>query len=1166
MGVKWTEKQNEAITSRDADLLVSAAAGSGKTAVLVERVKRIILEEKVDIDRILVVTFTKAAASEMKEKIIKAIEEELESGNSDGPFLRRQLDRMSDADISTFHSFAFRIIRRYFQLVDVEPDFAVMEEGETAVAKADAAEQLFEELYESGDEEFIDFLKCYSSDRNDRALKESLVKLYDKIMTTPEPFEWLKDNVQELDTDEDRFAESRFLRLLENEVGRLVRRAAELYRQGIAVIEDHGLEKMAAKASEEAEQIFAMEESLGKADWDKLASMVESFKSVNMRAPNYEKEEWEIVKPFYSEFREAAKKAKDTIRDKYMAIPLAETIEDISLTYPKAGMLQRLLTEYDRIYREMKKEQNVLDYSDAEHYALAILKNEQVRKEYREKFRYVFVDEYQDCNIVQDTLLHQVSSPGNLFMVGDVKQSIYKFRLAEPELFRAKYGEFSQDGTGFKQKIDLNMNFRSKENVIRAVNAVFGRNMEGYDDNAALYRGDDYEGEYQPETGLCLIRSGTDREDLPPDVAGMKDQELEGHAIAKIIKKYVGTYFHDSKENTDRKMTFRDIVILRRSVKDVAYSWQQVFSQYGIPFYCSDSNGYFDTIEVMVFLDFLRLIDNSRRDVPLLATMRSVIGGFSIDEMIKVRLHARKGAFYEALKTYCEEGEDEALKAKCLAFSERMDSYRQMAKVVPLGELLWRLMDDTGYFLYAGGLDGGLQRQANLRALVDRAVAYQNAHGGSIYGFLHYIDAMEEKKVDVPQASVLGEQDDVVRLMTIHKSKGLEYPMVIVSGLHRERRAGKGKGKREILIHKDVGIGMPRVDYDHLWFRKGPVRLLIETREQREEAEEDIRVLYVALTRARDRLVLTGVVDDVEKEKDRYEMFDRIPECKNYLDVIGPSCEEAGIGIHTFSIDAFMEGEEAAVKRASEIDDTISAAESGSAEGGLKELIESRLSYKYENEKACRVKSKYSVTELNKTAAGHAYEQKTILDIPEFAAGTEYEDAASRGTAMHTVMEHLDFAGMHKALQEGNGSAFLEDSIEKMTDKGIMTADQAEMIAEERILKLFDTDLGRRAAGAAEKGSLYREAPFNVLSRVDGVEVMVQGVIDCWFREDDGLVLFDYKTSYIDKKDPSRSIEKIKETYKGQLELYRDALEQTTGEKVKEVYLYLFGADQPVAI
>ncbi|MDO4859682.1 MAG: UvrD-helicase domain-containing protein, partial [Bacillota bacterium] len=764
MGVSWNDQQKEAITSRDADLLVSAAAGSGKTAVLVERVKRIIIEEKVDIDRILVVTFTKAAASEMKEKIIGAIEKELEEGSADGAFLRRQLDRISDADISTFHSFAFRMIRRYFQLVDVEPDFAVMEEGETAVMKADAAEQLFEESFESGDGEFIDFLKCYSSDRNDRDLKESIMALYEKIMATPEPFEWLRENVEELDTDEDSFTDSRFYSLMTEDIGRLLKNSEDLFRQGVGILEDHGLEKLSAKALEEAEQVFAMNRKFGKVKWDEMAAMINSFETVTMRSTNDEKDEWAMVKPFYDEFRKAAKDAIGTIKEKYMTIPLGEMIEDISFTYPKAKMLEKLLTEYDAIYRKMKKEQNVLDYNDAEHYALEILKNEQVRNEYREKFKYVFVDEYQDCNVVQDTLLQQVSSRGNLFMVGDVKQSIYKFRLAEPELFKARYSEFAEDESGLKQKIDLNMNYRSKENIIKAVNTVFKKNMEGYDDSAALYRGDTYEGEYQPETGLCLIQSSSDSEDLPEDVAAMKGAELEGHAIARIINRYVGTVFHDSLDQVDRKITFRDIVILRRSVKDVAYSWQQIFSRYGIPFYCSDSSGYLDTIEVMVFLDFLRLIDNSRRDVPLMSTMRSVIGGFSIDEMIKIRLHTRKGPFHEALKIYCEDGEDDDLKAKCRAFAERMDGYREMARVIPLGELIWRLMEDSGYFLYTGGLYGGTQRQANLRALVDRAVAFQNAHGGSIYGFLRYIDAMEKKKVDIAQASVLGEQDDVVRL------------------------------------------------------------------------------------------------------------------------------------------------------------------------------------------------------------------------------------------------------------------------------------------------------------------------------------------------------------------------------------------------------------------
>lgn len=1181
--VNWTDKQKEAIKSNGADLLVSAAAGSGKTAVLVERIKRIILKEKIDIDRILVVTFTNAAASEMKEKIVKAIEKELEGGNPEGQFLRRQLDRIGEADISTFHAFAFRMIRRYFQLIDVEPDFRTLEEGEAVIMQADAMDQVFEEMYEREDQDFLDFVSCYGSDRNDSVLKQTLIDLYSAIMAIPEPFEWISENVKALETDMERFSKSPFMTMMRQEVSRLINAAAEAFEKEIEIIENTGLEKMAEKAGDEAEPVFAARDALKTADWEKLSEIISSFATVTMGATKDEKEDWDMIKAYSGEYRTAAKNAVAQLREKYMTMPLSEMAGDISATYEKAVTLEKILKEYDRIYKAIKKEQNVLDFNDAEHYALDILKNEKVRKEYRDKFEYVFVDEYQDCNVVQDTLISKVSREGTVFMVGDVKQSIYKFRLAEPELFKAKYDEYGKDETGIKQKIDLNKNFRSKEKIIRAVNTIFKNNMEGYDDNAALYRGDSYEGEYQPDTELVLVQEKEPEEAdqaaqkgsgeaseavpvrsgaLPKEIEELKAVEVEGHAVAEMINKYVGTMFHDSKADCDRELTYRDIVILRRSVKDAADPWQKIFAQHGIPLYSTDSNGYFDTVEVSVFLDLLSLIDNGRRDVPLLSTMRSVMGGFTIDEMIKVRLHMKKGAYHQAFREYCESGEDEKLKAKCIAFSEQIEKYRKLSHVIPLGDFMWAIMDETGFFVYAGGLRAGAQRQANLRALVDKAAAYQNAYGGSIYGFLRYIEAVKDKKVPSPQAALLGEQDDVVRMMTIHKSKGLEFPMVIVSGLGKALDSGKSRNKRGIYLHKDVGIGLTRVEYDQLWFRKNLVQTLIENREKTEEYEENIRVLYVALTRAKDKLVLTGTVKDAEAEEDRYDFFEKIPEPKNFLDMIGPACGEAGIKISRYSRQAIAEAEFEAEDNAAEIGAVSALSQMPDAEG-LKEAVAERLSYRYENEKACRVKSKYSVTELSKDAAGHAAPEPVTLDIPSFAAEEGYESAAVRGTLMHSVMEHIDFAEALASIEKGQGEVFVSSLVDHMVEKGMITEEQKELVETEKILGFFDTDLGRRAAEAAV---LRKEAPFNVMRKVSGVDVMVQGVIDCFFEEDGQLVLLDYKTNYIDKRHPERSIDKIKDLYRGQLMLYKEALEDITGKTVKEVYLHLFSAGESVMI
>lgn len=1165
MSFKWTPVQEKAIKLRNKNILVSAAAGSGKTAVLVERIKRLIIEDKKGIDRMLIVTFTNAAAAEMKEKIVKAIETELEVESENGQFLRKQLDNIVNAQISTFHAFALDIMRRYFQLIDVEPDFSVGDPGDVEVLMWEAVDEMFEDRFEADDEDFIDILKCYSNDRNDMAFKKMLIGLYAKLMAIPEPFDWLSENIAMFDTDKAKFTESKWMKDIKHDIAELLIDAEASMEKAFEMVSTAGLEGLASKNQSDLESIRMLRKNLETCDWDKFRELVFAVKFKTMAAKKTEKGGWDEIKAAVGEQRDAAKTiVNNIIRDQYVAVPLEDMVDDIKATDKAARVFEGIIIELHERFRAKKKEQNIVDFTDAEHYALRILSDDKVCAEYHEKFEYIFIDEYQDSNILQDTLIKRIRRDDNVFMVGDVKQSIYKFRLAEPEIFQTKYKEFKNSETGFDAVIDLNKNFRSKEPVIRAVNTVFGRIMDDYDEDAALYCGDDYAGVYQPETELYLIDESRDEEDkkLTEDVLLMKRAEIEANAAAEIINGAVGQKFHDSKEGCDREFRKKDIVILMRSVKE-GDIWQQVLSERGIPSYIEASSGYFDTVEVAVFLDLMTIIDNFRQDVPLLSVMRSMIGGFSIDEMIEIRLLHKRGAYYDAFFTYMHEGEDVLLRNKCRAFYEKIENFREFSRGMLLEEFVWHLLDRTGLYIYTGGMINGRQRQANLRALADKAFTYKNVHGESIYGFLTYINAIKNKDLDVGQVKLLGENDDVVRIMTIHKSKGLEFPMVIAGGLGKISR-GKAESKRGIKLHKDIGVGMARADYEEMWYKGTAVQTLIKNREKMEDDAESVRLLYVAFTRARDRLVLTGAVKDVEKQLARYNQLEKIPQPETFLDMVGPACSDAGIKICTYdrgSVVIKNDQESVVVESVEDIRSFDPVEEEKLKAGALYKEIDRRLSFTYKYADDCKKKSKYSATELNKNAAGVIEPEDVKLRTPRFMSSKVSGYAAAKGTAIHIVMEHIDFKEALSHIEKGTGCEYIKGVMEDLKNDGIIDSAIAEKIDPDAIAGFFDTGIGKRAAQA---DLLVKEASFNFMQDIEGTEVMVQGIIDCYFKDKDGFVLIDYKSDFVNLADHGKSVSEIREKYRVQMEIYKEALEKITGEQITGSYLYLFSSNEIV--
>ena len=1029
--MNWTKSQESAINMRGKNILVAAAAGSGKTAVLVSRIQKLVIEEKESIDRMLIVTFTNAAASEMRQKIEDALRSSIYADEDKNLlFIKQQLDILPSANISTFHAFSLEVIHRYFYLTDVEPNFKICDDVRATLLKEDAMNELMETLYEENDPIFYSFLDKYSGERNDQKFRELISKVYETVESMPNPKEWLNGACREV---EERF-----------------------------------------------------------------------------------------------------------IKD--------------------AAFLEYSVNKYDEIYLKLKKKKGLLDFSDIEHIAFKILENEEAQKYYREKFNHIFIDEYQDSNIIQEELIKKIARDNNLFMVGDVKQSIYKFRLAEPENCERRYKAYSE-GDPNSAKIDLNQNFRSKKPVIDFINYIFRSLMDGYDDNAELKLGakNGEDSPYEPKLYLTEVPWDAESE-IDEELKNLKKAEKEALACVKIINDYLGKPFFDDGEL--RPLRRRDIVILMRGVKGYGDIFYRVLMENSLPCFVDDSEGYFDTIEINTMLSLLRIIDNEKQDIPLLSVLRSDIFGFSISELAEIRIHHKEGTYFDALNAYQKSGEgvgtessehensceNPALRDKVNNVFASLRKWQEDAKNLRLDELIWNLELETGFYIYAGALPGGSLRQANLRALVDRAISYSKNQGGSLYGFIRYIDAVKEKKVASPQVKLLGEDEDVVRIMTIHKSKGLEFPMVILAGY--AKKLNYTKVGKSVLIHKDAGLGFPDVSYEEKWIQTTDKQTEIKDRIKEEEAAEEKRILYVAMTRAKDILCLLGIVNNVDDELKN--LSEKDAKETSYLSMTGGYIidKNAVIVIGDKELNDVKRTRKRSVKSAlSYVDEPAK---------DISPEILNKMSFAYPYEKELGIKSKYSVSELNEDALkGLSKAQVRASGLTQGLAIDANDALSSRserlgfsaseiGTFTHTALEHMDFN-----LARKEEMSYLDKLIEGLYADEILLKEEAEAINKKKLLEFAKSDLGERIGKAAEKGLLFREKPFNLITTVDSVETIVQGIIDCYFEEDGKYVLVDYKTT-----NPN-FIDGVRERYQKQIDLYRDAIFKASGKEVKEAYLYL---------
>lgn len=1214
MGVSWTKEQQKVIDLRGCNILVSAAAGSGKTAVLVERIIKMLTakEHPVSVDELLIVTFTEAAAAEMKERIRRAIEKELMAHPED-EHLMRQATLIHNAQITTIHSFCLSVIRDHFHVIDLDPGFRVGEEGELKLLRHDVLGELLEERYEAGEQEFLDLVTAYGTGRDDRKVEEVILKIYEFSRSNPDAQGWLDSCVEAYRAaSPEEFEESFLAEFIKENTRRYLEDAYALTKQGLTVCtEPDGPAAYEATLLSDQQMI---EEILAAGSFRELSEKMQGVTFARLAA-NRDKTVSEEKSSFVKAVRDEVKGIVGDASSQFFYQDMDGLLEDLALCEPKMKALADLVVEFAKRFEEKKRERDLIDFSDMEQYALRILTEKRegelipsaVAKEYQQQFFEIMIDEYQDSNFLQEAILTSISgvSQGryNIFMVGDVKQSIYRFRLSRPELFVEKFDTYSLVD-GEKQRIDLHKNFRSRKEVLESANYIFRQIMTKplggivYDSGAALYVGADYPERAGTEVEAKESNSSvTEVLVIDSDMEGepegqVTERELEARAIAGRIRELIRKFqVVDKETGRFRPVKYSDIVILTRSVKGFADVFIEVLTREGIPAYAGTREGYFKTQEIGVLLDYLRALDNAYQDIPLAAVLASPFGGLTEQEMAVVKSTYEEHPFHQAVFAYREEGKDAVLRDKLEKCLGQMEKIRRQVPYTPMHELLRKIFAGTGYGEFVSSMPGGQQRQANLEMLLEKAKAFEATSYRGLFHFVRYIEQLQKYDVDYGEAALNDEQSDTVRVMTIHKSKGLEFPVVFVSGLGK--RFNMQDARSSVVLHAGLGVGLDAVDTVRRTKSPSIVKKVIQKEETLDALGEELRVLYVALTRAKEKLILTGTISNLEKRMENYEMvksqetqqlsFGRLSKASTYWDWLLPALSrltpEIPIKARVLAFEDIVK-EEVEEETAGRI--TKAALETWDAgrvyDDEVRKHLESQFGYCYPYAGSRMQKLKFTVSELKKrvhfletfgegaedaVSYGEVvYEEPEVVPlIPRFLQGETELTGASKGTAYHRILELLDF---RKEYTE----EMLKADIETFQKEGKISGEMADAVRAPEIMRFLLCSSGRRMRECALKGTLKKEQPFvlGVDAREiypeeqEGEEILVQGIIDVYFEEPDGLVVLDYKTDRV--KEAGELIDR----YHAQLDYYAKALERLMGKKVKEKIIYSFALREEIIL
>ena len=1224
MAKSWTSQQLDAMNTKDRDILVSAAAGSGKTAVLVERiVNKITKENGTDIDRLVVVTFTKAAASQMKDKIRKALDSMLDENPGDVNLLR-QITLLNNAQITTIDSFCLWIIRNHFPEVNLDPGFRIMDEGEKKLIENDVLEDVLEEFYAEADEEFFNLVDAFGMGRDDSGLVSTIDKIYRFSRSNPWIDEWFDECMKVYD---DETYDNPAIKELYDSIKNALLDYRDKYNRLVDICSEPA--GPAAYTGALQSDLLGINEMINSQDFGELGRRIRifSFEALSRKKDaGADPDIKEYVKGQRKLFKDYIGRLNDKI--------FLKDDEGIFADMQGAGIQIRTLLKVAKVYAkrvsEVKREKGIIDFNDMEHLALSILvKKEDGKLVYTEtadklanRFEEILIDEYQDSNQLQEVILNAVSKTrlsgenNNIYMVGDVKQSIYKFRLACPELFIEKYDTYGE--TGDNVRIELQKNFRSRENVLECANDVFSHIMNknfsgiGYDESVRLnagfpypeYSDSNYGDEVNKSTDVILISSENEEE--------ATTRELEVDRLAKLIEGIVssGVNVYDADENVYRPAEYRDIVILTRSVTGWADTFADALMDRGIPAYTDSSTGYFSVREIQVILSMLTIVDNPVQEISLAAAMMSYFGGFTAAELGMVRKLGREyvdtnvhNNLYEHLKAVAVLGEAgkvqepdvKQLSGKCALFLTKLTEYRDKSSVESLYDLCWEIIYDSGYYDYVGTMPAGAQRQANLNVLLERAAGYGKSSYSGLFNFLRYIERLKKFDEDFAEGAASLDNENLVRIMSIHKSKGLEFPIVILAGAHKSINFMDATAP--VLVDQNLGIAVDYVDLERRTKTPTIIKGAMARRIVRESISEEERLLYVAMTRAREKLIITGVVKDADKTLEKYRGSAKQLEAdgmlsyadseniKNYLDMIMPVClmdSDKLKGSFKVMVDA---GE----------DSLADADESGGLAGaanvvGIGELadeIKEAVSYplldelpEYVPDDNAAGRMKLTVSQLKAMQADDDSEENAYMDesvkaalkkeaddeqtdseamvelsnsiIPKFISGKEEKLAANeRGSAYHRVMECLDYSVSVNL--EG-----VKADIERMLETCKMNELQVKSVNPWDIYTFVQSDIGRRVANAVNCGSVRREQPF--VFEYEGQ--LIQGIIDLCFEEDGEIVIVDYKTDRVMKGKAGEK--ELVKRYAIQLDYYAKALEQLTGKTVKEKIVYSFALGKEI--
>jgi ATP-dependent helicase/nuclease subunit A len=1236
--VTWTDDQWKAIWAKGQDILVAAAAGSGKTAVLVERIIQRILseEDRLDVDELLVVTFTNASAAEMRHRIGQALEKAIDE-DPHSTHLRKQLSLLNRASISTLHSFCLEVIRKYYYLIDVDPGFRIADETEGDLIRDEVIDELFEEEYGKGDNTaFFRLVDTYTNDRSDGGLQEMIMKLFDFSRSHPNPDKWLRDlpSMYEIgeETDIDHLP---FIEPLQMDISLQLQGARTLFQRAF------DLTKVPGGPSPRADNFLddlALVDGIiksGELSWNALYEKMQNLHFTKLKACRGDEFDKNLVDEA-KKLRDQGKKMLEKLQEEFFMRKPESFLADMKNMKDVIQTLSELVIEFGHRFKAVKEEKGLVDFADLEHFCLDILRKpgcgemlepSEAALQYKNKFKEVLVDEYQDTNMVQESILLLITGgeekTGNRFMVGDVKQSIYRFRLAEPNLFLAKYNRYLPHLGETGLKIDLSQNFRSRKEVLDGTNFLFKQIMGesvgemAYNKEAELVKGAPYPEDRDYPIEVALIDQETvEKTPQSPEEGDMSlfDEEdieksvLEARFMAREVRRLIEerTPVYDTKTKTERPIQYKDIVILLRSMPWAAEIMEE-FKRQGIPIYANLSTGYFDATEISIMLSVLKVIDNPYQDIPLASVLRSPIVGIDEEGLASIRIHSRAGNYYEALKKFASRKptrpSEEKTFEKVKLFIYQLNRWRTKARQGSVTELIWQLYRDTRFYDYVGGMAGGKQRQANLRALYDRARQYEETTFRGLFRFLRFIDRMRERGDDLGVARALSEQEDVVRLMTIHSSKGLEFPVVFVAGTSKQFNLMDLNAS--YLLDKDLGLASKYSDPDKRISYPSLPQLAFKRKKRMEAISEEMRVLYVALTRAKEKLFLVGTVKSLEKSLKKWKgtMKERewlLPDyeraaASSYLDWIGPSlmrhphCEELHKGelteqdgnqemighpscwkftaVHKSDLtveDQSLEDTDDDWK------DKVYEGKEVDSETNHKDEVLARLSWTYPNMRAASLRSKQSVSELKRmyeirdeasSVELLRRQQKPVYNRPAFMQSKELSPA-EKGTAMHTVMQHISFSGgMPTEVQVGK-------LLKELVRREIFTEEQSDSVSVDHIIDFMESEIGQRMLKAE---NVQREIPFSMSVPLREISdngdeaaeetILVQGVIDCVFRDEKGIVLLDYKTDGIHDR-YKNGFEEAKETlenrYKVQIELYTKALESIWKETVSEKYLYFF--------